>query len=71
MIPIKKLAALPRMPAPGEEEIRALDTVAKRTAIYVTGGEHELKGKVFGELTYYKKAFDLRGSCQERAEACI
>ena len=63
MIPIKKLAALPRMPAPGEEEIRALDTAAKRTAIYVSGGEHELKGKVFGELTYYKKAFDLRGSC--------
>ena len=63
MIPIKKLAALPRMPAPGEEEIRALDTAAKRTAIYVTGGEHELKGKVFGELTYYKKVFDLRGSC--------
>ena len=63
MIPIKKLAALPRMPAPGEEEIRALDTAAKRTAIYVTGGEHELKGKVFGELTYYKKAVDLRGSC--------
>ena len=63
MIPIKKLAALPRMPAPGEEEIRALDTAAKRTAIYVSGGEHELKGKVFGELTYYKKVFDLRGSC--------
>ena len=63
MIPIKKLAALPRMPAPGEEEIRAFDTAVKRTAIYVTGGEHELKGKVFGELTYYKKAFDLRGSC--------
>ena len=63
MIPIKKLAALPRMPAPGEEEIRAFDTAAKRTAIYVTGGEHELKGKVFGELTYYKKAVDLRGSC--------
>ena len=63
MIPIKKLAALPRMPAPGEEEIRAIDTVAKRTAIYVSGGEHELKGKVFGELTYYKKAVDLRGSC--------
>ena len=62
MIPIKKLAALPRMPAPDEEEIRAFDTAAKRTAIYVTGGEHELKGKVFGELTYYKKAVDLRGS---------
>ena len=63
MIPIKKLAALPRMPAPGEEEIRAFDTAVKRTAMYVTGGEHELKGKVFGELTYYQKVFDLRGSC--------
>ena len=63
MIPIKKLAALPRVPAPGEEEISALDAVAKRTAIFVCGGEHELNGKDFGELTFYKKSVDLRGSC--------
>ena len=63
MIPIKKLAALPRMPAPGEEEISALDAVAKRTAIFVCGGEHELNGKAFGELTYYKKAFDVSDNC--------
>lgn len=63
MIPIKKLAALPRMPAPGEEEIRAFDTVARRTTIFVSGGEHELHGKAFGELTYYKKAFDVSDNC--------
>lgn len=53
MIPIKKLAGTPRIPAPDDAEVSRLLEQSCRSRIFAVGGEHTVGNKTYGEITYY------------------
>ena len=53
MIPIKKLAGTPRIPAPDDAEVSRLLEQSCWSGIIAVGGEHTVGKKTYGEITYY------------------
>lgn len=53
MIPIKKLAGTPRIPAPDDAEVSRLLEQSCWSRIFAVGGEHTVGNKTYGEITYY------------------
>lgn len=53
MIPIKKLAGTPRIPAPDDAEVSRLLEQSCWSRIIAVGGEHTVGKKTYGEITYY------------------
>lgn len=53
MIPIKKLAGTPRIPAPDDAEVSRLLEQSCWSRIIAAGGEHTVGEKTYGEITYY------------------
>lgn len=53
MIPIKKLAGTPRIPAPDDAEVSRLLEQSCWSRIIAVGGEHTVGEKTYGEITYY------------------
>lgn len=53
MIPVKKLAGTPRIPAPDDAEVSRLLEQSCWSRIFAVGGEHTVGKKTYGEITYY------------------
>lgn len=53
MIPVKKLAGTPRIPAPDDAEVSRLLEQSCWSRIIAVGGEHTVGEKTYGEITYY------------------
>lgn len=65
MIPIKKLAGTPRIPAPDDAEVSRLLEQSCWSRIFAVGGEHTVGNKTYGEITYY----NLNITCQKKTES--
>lgn len=65
MIPVKKLAGTPRIPAPDDAEVSRLLEQSCWSRIFAVGGEHTVGNKTYGEITYYH----LNITCQKKAES--
>lgn len=65
MIPIKKLAGTPRIPAPDDAEVSRLLEQSCWSRIIAVGGEHTVDEKTYGEITYYH----LNITRQKKAES--